>query len=229
VATDRVMGERRRRRPTRTGQVLSVDLIMRTCLRLIAQHGAEALSMRRLGAALGADATAIYRYFGNKDELLLAVADELIAQSLAQFEATGDWLADLRRMALLMYRTNLANPQVAILSASRVTGREHEIRAVETLLGILRGAGFDDATAVRYYHSFVDLVLSYSALDAAAQVLGPAQAEAAVSAWHGTYGKLPPEEYPNIAASTAELLSSMPDSSFRTTLDLFLSALAATR
>src|SRR5882762_9106527 len=119
MASDRVPAERRRRRPTRSGQVLSAELIVHTSMRLIEQDGSESLSMRRLGVALGSDATAIYRYFPSKDELLLAVADELIGRSLAQFQPTGQWLTDLRQLAVLVYRGNLAYPRTAVLSASR--------------------------------------------------------------------------------------------------------------
>lgn len=41
---------RQRRRPTKQGVVLSEELIVQTALRLIEEHGAEALSVRRLRA-----------------------------------------------------------------------------------------------------------------------------------------------------------------------------------
>ena len=39
---------RQRRRPTKQGVVLSEELIVETALRLIEEHGADALSVRRL-------------------------------------------------------------------------------------------------------------------------------------------------------------------------------------
>src|SRR6476646_4497034 len=69
---------RQRRRPTKQGVVLSEELIVATALRLIEEHGAEALSVRRLGRALGADPSSLYRYFRHTDDLMLAIADELI-------------------------------------------------------------------------------------------------------------------------------------------------------
>ncbi|MGQ4331589.1 TetR/AcrR family transcriptional regulator, partial [Streptomyces hayashii] len=58
--TTRVPQERRRRRPTRSGVVLSEDLIVETALRLIGEHGPEALGVHRLGTALGCDPSALY-------------------------------------------------------------------------------------------------------------------------------------------------------------------------
>ena len=69
---------RQRRRPTKQGVVLSEELIVETALRLIEEHGADALSVRRLGRALGADPSSLYRYFRHTDDLMLAIADELI-------------------------------------------------------------------------------------------------------------------------------------------------------
>ncbi|GAA3434783.1 hypothetical protein GCM10018954_043870 [Kutzneria kofuensis] len=43
-----------------------------------------------------------------------------------------------------------------------VTRRPNEARAVELILSVFRGAGFDDADAVRCYHSFIDLALGHS-------------------------------------------------------------------
>ena len=41
--------KRRRRRPTRSGTVLSERLIVETALRLLREHGSAGLSARRLG------------------------------------------------------------------------------------------------------------------------------------------------------------------------------------
>ena len=203
--------------------MLSEELIVHTTMRLIEQHGGEALSMRRLGAALGSDATAIYRYFPSKDELLLAVADELIGRSLELFRPTGEWLADLRQLAMLVYRRNLTYPRTAVLAASRVTGRPNEIQVIETMLGVLRDAGFDDTAAVRHYLAFIDMVLAFSALDAAAQS-GP-EGDSSRETYRREYLALSREEFPNIAATRYELLPRLEISSFPLALELFLSGL----
>jgi AcrR family transcriptional regulator len=227
MTTDRVIGTRRRRRRTRSGAVLSAELITGTAMRLIEEHGADALSARRLGIALGADPSALYRYFRNTDDLLLAVADELIGQALDGFTATGDWAADLRELATRIYRTNLAHPRVAVLAAARVTRRPHEARGIESILGILDIAGFPGPAAVRYYHAFIDLVLSHSALDAAAEALDDTARDADRDSWRHIHGRLAPDDYPNIARTAPHLVATMSGSSFPLTLDLFLTALAA--
>ncbi|MFH8843201.1 TetR/AcrR family transcriptional regulator [Streptomyces sp. NPDC017868] len=222
-------GSRQRRRPTKQGAVLSERLIVDTALRLIAQHGAEALSVRRLGAALGADPTALYRYFRNTDALLLAVADEMIGRAQEGWTATGDWRTDLRAMGLRINSCYRNNPQAAALAAHRTTGRPHETRAVERILGILRTAGFPDDLAVRIYHAFVDQALAFAAQDAAAAALPTAAREKDEEVWHAVYGRLSPDTHPNIAATFPLLAADMSDSGYPFALELMLSAVEALR
>ncbi|MEU7298007.1 TetR/AcrR family transcriptional regulator [Streptomyces exfoliatus] len=222
-------GSRQRRRPTKQGAVLSEQLIVDTALRLVAQHGADALSVRRLGAALGADPSALYRYFRNTDALLLAIADELIGKAQDGWTATGDWRTDLRSMGLRIHACYVSHPQAAVLGAYRTTGRLHETRAVERILGILRTAGFPDALAVRIYHAFVDQALAFAAQDAAALSLPAAAREKEAAVWHAVYGKLPADTHPHIAATFPLLAADMRDSGYPFALELMLSAVEALR
>ncbi|MFF5701100.1 helix-turn-helix domain-containing protein [Streptomyces sp. NPDC012794] len=220
-------GSRQRSRPTKHGAVLSERLIVDTALRLVEQHGAKALSVRRLGAALGADPTSLYRYFRNTDALLLALADELIGRAQEGWTATGNWREDLRSMGRRIHASYLAQPQAALLAAHRTTGRPHETRAVEKILGILRDGGFPDALAVRIYHAFVDQSLAFAAQDAAAAALPPSAAAADAEVWHAAYSRLPADTHPHIAATYPLLAVDMRDSGYPFALELMLVAAAA--
>jgi AcrR family transcriptional regulator len=224
--TDRVVpaAARQRRRPTKQGVVLSEELIVETALRLIEEHGADALSVRRLGRALGADPSSLYRYFRHTDDLMLAIADELIGRTLRTWRPTGDWVADLRDLGLRMHAGALAQPRAAMLSAHRVTGRAHEIQAVESILGVLRGAGFPDREAVRIYHAFVDQALAFGALDSAGTALPRTAREAEAEVWRSTYGRLPAGTHPHIAATAPHLVATMRSSSYPAALELLLTA-----
>ncbi|MFJ8621324.1 TetR/AcrR family transcriptional regulator [Kitasatospora sp. NPDC093550] len=227
--TDRVVPEpqRRRRRPTKQGVVLSAELIVDTALRLIGQHGAEALTVRRLGAALGADPSAVYRYFHSTDDLLLAIADELIGRAQQGRRCTGDWRADLREIGLRIHAAYQAHPQAALLAAHRTTGRTHETAAVEAILGILRTAGFPDPEAVRIYHAFVDQSLGFAALDAAALALPGPAASADRAVWQASYARLDAATHPHIAATADLLTADMRRSGYPYALDLLLDAAEA--
>ncbi|MER6347656.1 TetR/AcrR family transcriptional regulator [Streptomyces sp. NPDC001595] len=218
---------RRRRRPTRTGTVLSEEIIVRTALRLLREHGGPGLTARRLGAALGADPSALYRYFAGMDDLTRAIGDELMGRALDRWEASGDWRADLRALGLAIHASYLAHPQAAVLTASRVTGRPREIAVDETILGILRGTGLPDPVAVRVYHAFIDQSLAFAALDAGSLALTePARTEDE-EMWQSTYARLPAESHPHIAATARLLARRMPHSAYPAVLEMLLEHTAA--
>jgi AcrR family transcriptional regulator len=222
----RVATSGKRRRPTRSGVVLSAELIVDTAVALADEHGPEALTVRRLGEALGADPSAIYRYFRGTDDLLLAIYDRHIGEAFADYTPSDDWVASLRELGTRAYAALTRNPRLAALAASRITRKENEARAVDTGVGLLRQAGFSPEDALRHYLAFIDTVLGFAALDAAVLSLSPEARDGDQRAWSDTYAHLPAETYPNIAAAR-EHLPSLTASSFPRALDLILSALAA--
>lgn len=219
--------ERRRRRPTKQGAVLSERHIVLTALRMLREHGSQGLTVRRLGLALGADPSTLYRYFRGMDDLVLAVGDELIGRAFDGWTATGDWQTDLRTLGLRIHRSYLAHPQAAVLTASRVSGRAHEIAADEAVLDVLHRAGFPVADAVRIYHCFIDQALAFAALDAASLALPAAAREADEAVWQATYARLPESSHPRIAAAAGHLVAEMNVSAYPAALDMLIDSAAA--
>ncbi|MFJ6940740.1 TetR/AcrR family transcriptional regulator [Streptomyces sp. NPDC101132] len=218
---------RRRRRPTKTGTVLSERMIVETALRMLREHGSGGLTARRLGAALGADPSTLYRYFAGMDDLTRAIGEELTGRALEGWTATGDWRADLGALGLRIHRAYLDHPQAAVLTASRVTGRPREIAADEAILGVLRTAGFPDPAAVRIYHAFIDQSLAFAALDAGSLALAEEARTADEEMWESTYARLPAETYPHIAATAALLAARMTHSAYPVALRMLLDSAEA--
>ena len=71
---------------------LTPERIVTESLRLLDEHGVGGFSLPKLGRALGADPTAIYRHFASKDDLVLAIADQLIEQGMAGLEPHACWV-----------------------------------------------------------------------------------------------------------------------------------------
>jgi AcrR family transcriptional regulator len=68
------------RKPLTRGRVLEAALAIADA------DGIEALSMRRLGKALGVEAMSIYNHVANKNELVTAMVDHVVEQ----FELPAD-------------------------------------------------------------------------------------------------------------------------------------------
>ncbi|MFD3837900.1 TetR/AcrR family transcriptional regulator [Streptomyces sp. NPDC058642] len=219
--------KRRRRRPTKGGTVLSEELIVETALRMLREHGSAGLTARRLGLALDADPSTLYRYFRGMDDLTLAIGDALIGQALRGWEPTGRWRADLRAVGLRLHAAYLAHPQAAVLTTNRFTGRPNELAADEAVLDVLRTAGFPLADTVRIYHAFIDQTLAFAALDAASLALPSAALHADEDMWRSTYARLPRSTHPRIAEAAPLLAGRMVDSAYPTALEMLLDSAEA--
>lgn len=70
--------------------------------------GLADLTMRRLGAELGVQPSALYHHFANKQSLLAAVADELLSRAAwptgGSWESRATMICSVLRDALLAYR-----------------------------------------------------------------------------------------------------------------------------
>ncbi|MFD7732927.1 TetR/AcrR family transcriptional regulator [Kitasatospora phosalacinea] len=220
----RIPAERRRRRPTKNGTVLTEEAIVTAALELIEAPGGNALTVRRLGSALGCDPSTVYRYFTDADALLLAAADRLIGDSLDGFTPGPDWRASLRDFAVRVHSSVLHHPRLAAVRASRMTAGPAERRAVDTGIGILLRAGFAPAEAVRQYRTFIDTVLAHATLDADVLGLTAQQREQQAGVWQDVDALLP-DEYPHLHA-VRDHLPDMAQSAFPDVLDILLAHLA---
>ncbi len=77
----------RSRKPRGQGPLRRAE-ILRAAQRLFLEEGFEHTTMRRLAAAVGVSATALYVYFPDKDAILHAIAETMFADMLADHEAT---------------------------------------------------------------------------------------------------------------------------------------------
>src|SRR5258705_8339522 len=117
---------RKRRQGRRRGS-LTPELIVKESLRLLDENGLDGFSMPKLGRALGADPTAVYRHFASKDDLVLAIADRLIQEAMDGLPAHDCWVETVIDSTRRLRRTYLAHPAAASLSSFRTTRRPAEM------------------------------------------------------------------------------------------------------
>ncbi|MFI7008423.1 TetR/AcrR family transcriptional regulator C-terminal domain-containing protein [Streptomyces sp. NPDC050145] len=212
----------RRGRPPTTS--LNQQVVLDAALALVEREGPDALTLRRLGADLGANHTAVLRHFSGKDEILRGLAERLIEEALEGFAPAAGWRATLESLARRVRVACRAHPQVAVLVASRVSRRTAEFRGADVVIGALRQAGFDDRDAARYYRSLVQTALAVSSYEAAFAALDSRAREGDRLAWRREYLAVPPATYPHLAAAAPYLAEADEDDQFETTLSLLLDA-----
>lgn len=86
---------------------LSPELIIRTAVQFVDEHGIEALSLRKLGEELNAHATAVYRHFASRDDLLDAMFGFVISDVAAALNSANDDPEDRIRAIALAFRAAL--------------------------------------------------------------------------------------------------------------------------
>jgi AcrR family transcriptional regulator len=139
------------------GSGLTAERIRDEALKLIDAEGLEAFSTRRLGAALGCEAMAIYWYYPSKDALLDAVVEALIARMPIEPSISGDWIDALRKLAHGYRRLAHMHPHAFPLLTTRRFATESTWRFLEGIFELARKGGLDDHTTARFYR----LVSSY--------------------------------------------------------------------
>jgi TetR/AcrR family tetracycline transcriptional repressor len=220
--TSTTAGRRSRRR--RRGS-LTPEAIVAESLRLLDTEGADGFSLPKLGRALGADPTAVYRHFASKDDLVLAIADRLIEEAMTGLVPQECWVDTVTDVARRLRATYRAHPAAAALSASRTTQRPSEMRVVDALIGAVLAAGFTGAAAARMYRALGDFSLAWAGSEAAFFALDPSQQEADTSAWTRAYLAVDRVEYPQIWQIRDELAGVTGDDIFETILGLVIGGL----
>lgn len=198
--------------------------IVEEAIALADRDGLDALSMRKLAAALGVDPMSIYHHHRDKERLLDAMADALVAAIVVP-ERTGDWRADLRTLLLSARATMLRHPWSARLLESRVQPGGATIAHVDRVLGILRAGGLSLALAHSALHLLGTRLLGFSdnLFDDSPSDVDPGLVAAQARAWAPT---LPNVAELSLAASHDGVLGACDDDAeFAFALDVMIEGL----
>jgi AcrR family transcriptional regulator len=136
--------------------------MLTTALALIDADGVEALSMRRLGKALGRDPMRLYRHASSKDALLDGVVEFALSElPIPRVPEGGDWEEAMRHAAHAYRALALAHPHVVPLLVTRPLATPlamsplGTLRPLEALLDLLIEAGFDGRGALHGYRLYI--------------------------------------------------------------------------
>jgi AcrR family transcriptional regulator len=153
--------------------------------------------MRRLGAELGVDPTAVYHWFGSKRDLQIAMADQYFGAIIEVYRDDATWRENLSASARLGRRIYMLNPGLRDALARVPDISPHLTRVTEHELGLLRSAGLSASEAALAHHALDDLVTGSGLFLAMAPEL--ADPGERVGFRRYTAG-LPADEYPNSVA-----------------------------
>ena len=198
--------------PRKPGPQLSREDVIAAAARVLQREGYDALTMRNVAAELGVKAPALYWHVRSKEDLSLLLFDHLIAD-LDYGEPTGDWRADLRRMAGALRRRLVETRDITRLFPDDYGSGPRALRPMEISLGVLRQAGLSGPEALHAYGAALSFIVGWARFEATRRAQPPERATATLAA--------PP---PNLAWALAEG-SVDPETGFDFGLDLLIAGL----
>ncbi len=141
---------------------LDADAIITAAVAIFHESGLDAVSMRSVAARLGVSPVPLYSRVGNKDALVDAVADRLLADLAPAVRAGEAWDAYARRWAREV-RTRLRRARDSRLLLW--PGRDAYVQASQSLVDAMRGGGFDTDAAVQACRLLTWTVVGFGAVE----------------------------------------------------------------
>lgn len=184
---------------------LTREVIVEAALAILDEGQASKLTFARLGKELGASPTAMYRHFANREDIVTAVADELIRISIDGYVPADSWMDSLRDLAYRAWHAFAEHPAAAMHTFYRVTLEPHEISVVEAILEALHSGGWRGAEAVEKYQIYANMVLALSGRHAATMAAALEAGAAPGGFWKQEYHPANPERFPRLTELREEL------------------------
>lgn len=219
---------------------LSRERVLAAALSLVDDEGLSALSMRRLGAELGVEAMALYRYAESKDALLDGLVEAVYTELQERLDATGPseedaspaWRRELHRVAQATYHVALAHPNVVPLLATRMLAVPMAqrplavLRVHERVLSLLADARIEGAEAAAVHRAFNSWLLGYLFVELRAMVDNPDEPE---PAFRLGLHRMPARELPRLRATAPDLAENGGPDGLAAGLDALLDLFADSR
>ena len=208
------MGSPRRGRSTRDRPAkapLSVDAVVDAALEILRAEGLDALSMRKVAAALDTAAGSLYVYVDGRDGLLRAVFDRVIASVELESPDPAVWRAQLESLLQRLRQALVEHTGIAAAAMIDPPRTRATLRFLENLLGILLAGGLSAQDAA-WTADVLSAQVTYAVIEAEIRRVDPGTVAEQIAA---NFRELPVEEFPLITAHSAELVAGDVDTRFR--------------
>ncbi|CDO09343.1 TetR family transcriptional regulator [Mycolicibacterium cosmeticum] len=213
----------------RRTEALSRERIVAAAIEILDSDGEAALTFRALATRLNTGAGAIYHHVADKNALLAAAADSIVARALPSAPDDGEPEAAIRAIALAVFDAFDAHPWVgaqlhrrpwsALLQIFESIGGRMDA------LGVPQGAQFNSASALLNY---ILGVAGQNAANARSQVAGPDRT-AFLAEVAAQWTRRDPVRYPFVHQVAGQLADHDDRDQYLAGIDLILAGIANVR
>ncbi len=207
---------------------LSEDAVVNAALAILQSDGLEAVTMRRVAAALDTGAASLYVYVSGREGLLQAMLDRVTATIELEAPDPARWRAQLHSLLVRLHRALIAHPGIAAMTLADSPTTDAVLLLTENLLGILLAGGIDPQGAAWACDIFVLLVTAAAREDDVRRPRGRGDdggRREQADEIYKTFAGLPPDRFPLIAAHAAQMVAGDGDERFRFAIDVVIEGL----
>lgn len=151
--------------------------VVGAALELIRDGGYEQMTVRNLAARLGVGPMSLYRHVRDKDDLLDEVVDLLLADAWRPRASTKNWRPWVTEAAEKLRRFLVSEPAALHVYLAHPVVSPAAVERMNAMMGVLRDAGFTEASAKRAYASVHTYTLGFAALEASRERWVPPEDE----------------------------------------------------
>jgi AcrR family transcriptional regulator len=211
---------------------LTLEAILRTAIALADTEGLDAVSVRRIAAALNARPMSLYTFVSSKDDLVELMVDEVMGEMLLD-RIPDDWQEALRAIARHTRAVGVSHPWLITAISHRPPIGPNALRHMEQSLAAIASLGSDPARATSLLLAVDMLTIGYAALALAELQMrhrdGLTDAEWRASTESYFARLVGSESHPHLASlGNPAILRRSDDEAFEGGLNWLLSGFAAT-
>jgi AcrR family transcriptional regulator len=209
---------------------LTRERVVAEALAVIAQDGAQALTMRGLAARLGVVPGALYHHVGNKQQLQDLLLDGVLAEVDVHLDPSLGWPDQLKLLAHRLRQVLEDHPGVAAILKTRDPLGPHSLALAEAFLAPLQAAGFGDREAGLAFFLLVDYTIGFAVSSPRTSINEQRVRDAAIrTQLHEFFRSLPPDRFPALVALGEHVWVDNREERFTAGLDVLVDGLEQAR
>jgi AcrR family transcriptional regulator len=214
-------------RAPRRSEALSRDVIVTAAIEILDAEGEDALTLRALTVRLATGYGAIYHHVADRNDLLAAATDHVIASVAGDLAAEGGPRTALRAVALALFDAIDAHPWVGA-QLNREPWRPAVLDVYESISGQLQALGVPERALSDSAGVLVNYILGIAGQNAAnARALASSKLDRAafLATVAAQWAQLDPARYPNVHRARTQLREHDDREQFLTGIDLILAGI----
>ena len=221
-----LMATKARRAPRRT-EALSRDVIVQAATEILDAEGEDALTLRALTVRLATGYGAIYHHVADRDDLLTAATDHVIAHIVPDLTADAGPRSELRDVAVGLFDAIVAHPWAGA-QLNRDPLRPALLDIYESISQRLQALGVPERALSDCAGVLVNYILGVAGQNAAnARALANSKMDrsAFLTAVAARWAQLDPARYPSMHKAGTQLLEHDDREQFLAGIDLILAGI----